>query len=161
MMATTLSLRGADLEPVYGWLEQHGDVLVEVWGLENSRRAALLAYSDGPPDGFSWSNWVSTAYQDPRRGHDAVPGFGDRTCRRCRCGVAEERFPRPGRRGAALAAVTATMATILAIHAHPDDIETLGAGTLALLARLGHRISIVTATAGEGGATQTTSEQTA
>jgi hypothetical protein len=65
MMATTLSLRGADLEPVYGWLEQHGDVLVEVWGLENSRRAALLAYSEGPPDGFSWSNWVSAAYQDP------------------------------------------------------------------------------------------------
>jgi hypothetical protein len=65
MMATNLSLRGADLEPLYGWLEQHGDVLVEVWGLENGRRAALLAYSDGPPDGFSWSNWVSSAYQDP------------------------------------------------------------------------------------------------
>ena len=64
-MPTTLSRSAADLEPVYGWLEQHGDVLVEVWGLENSRRAALLAYSDGPPDGFSWSNWVSTAYQDP------------------------------------------------------------------------------------------------
>ncbi len=53
------------------------------------------------------------------------------------------------------------MATILAIHAHPDDIETLGAGTLALLARLGHRIAIVTATAGEGGATQTTPDETA
>jgi len=53
------------------------------------------------------------------------------------------------------------MATILAIHAHPDDIETLGAGTLALLAGLGHRIVIVTATAGEGGATQTTPEETA
>jgi hypothetical protein len=65
MMPTTLSLRAADLEPVYGWLEQHGGVQIEVWGLENGRRAALLAYSDGPPDGFSWSNWVSTAYQDP------------------------------------------------------------------------------------------------
>jgi hypothetical protein len=64
-MATALSLRAADLEPVYGWLEQHGDAQVEVWGLENGRRAALLAYSEGPPDGFSWSNWVSTAYQDP------------------------------------------------------------------------------------------------
>jgi LmbE family N-acetylglucosaminyl deacetylase len=53
------------------------------------------------------------------------------------------------------------MATILAIHAHPDDIETLGAGTLALLAGLGHRIVIVTATAGEGGATQTGPEETA
>jgi hypothetical protein len=65
MMTTTLSLRAADFEPVYGWLEQHGDVQVEVWGLENGRRAALLAYSDGPPDGFSWSNWVSAAGQDP------------------------------------------------------------------------------------------------
>jgi hypothetical protein len=65
MMPTTLSLRAADLEPVYGWLEQHGEVQVEVWGLENGRRAALLAYSEGPPDGFSWSNWVSTAYRDP------------------------------------------------------------------------------------------------
>ena len=53
------------------------------------------------------------------------------------------------------------MAAILAIHAHPDDIETLGAGTLALLASLGHRITIVTATAGEGGATQTTPQETA
>jgi LmbE family N-acetylglucosaminyl deacetylase len=43
------------------------------------------------------------------------------------------------------------MATILAIHAHPDDIETLGAGTLALLSGLGHRIRIVTATGGDCG----------
>ena len=43
------------------------------------------------------------------------------------------------------------MATILAIHAHPDDIEHLGAGALALLAKAGHAIHIVTATAGECG----------
>jgi LmbE family N-acetylglucosaminyl deacetylase len=53
------------------------------------------------------------------------------------------------------------MAAILAIHAHPDDIETLGAGTLALLAKLDHHITLVTATAGEGGATETTPEETA
>jgi LmbE family N-acetylglucosaminyl deacetylase len=53
------------------------------------------------------------------------------------------------------------MAAILAIHAHPDDIETLGAGTLARLAGLGHRITLVTATAGEGGATGTGPEETA
>ncbi|MEJ0066035.1 MAG: hypothetical protein WDM85_11950 [Caulobacteraceae bacterium] len=64
-MTTTFSLRAVDFEPVYGWLEQHGDVIVEVWGLENGRQAALLAYSDGPPDGFTWSNWVSAANQDP------------------------------------------------------------------------------------------------
>jgi hypothetical protein len=65
MTMTTLLLRSADLEPIYGWLEQHGDVRAEVWGLENGRRAALLAYGDGPPDGFSWSNWVSSVSQDP------------------------------------------------------------------------------------------------
>ena len=53
------------------------------------------------------------------------------------------------------------MAAILAVHAHPDDIETLAAGTLALLAGAGHRIVIATATAGEGGATETTPEETA
>jgi LmbE family N-acetylglucosaminyl deacetylase len=46
------------------------------------------------------------------------------------------------------------LANILAVHAHPDDIETLGAGTLALLASLGHRIRIVTATAGDCGSTE-------
>ena len=73
-MTATLSLRAAELEPVYGWLEQHGEVQAEVWGLENGRRAALLAYSDGPPDGFSWSNWVSAAYQDPS---EVMPLFQD------------------------------------------------------------------------------------
>jgi N-acetylglucosamine malate deacetylase 1 len=52
------------------------------------------------------------------------------------------------------------LAAILAVHAHPDDIETLGAGTLALLAAQGHRIGIVTATAGEGGAIDTSPEET-
>ena len=64
-MIESLYLRAADLEPIYGWLEQHGDAIVEVWGLENGRRAALLAYGDGPPDGFSWSNWASAASEDP------------------------------------------------------------------------------------------------
>lgn len=53
------------------------------------------------------------------------------------------------------------MATILALHAHPDDIETLGAGTLALLASLGHTIRIVTATAGDCGSTEHSLEETA
>ena len=53
------------------------------------------------------------------------------------------------------------MTTILAIHAHPDDIETLAAGTLALLARQGCAVSIVTVTAGEGGSTEHGPEETA
>jgi len=53
------------------------------------------------------------------------------------------------------------MTRILAIHAHPDDIETLGAGTLALLAAAGHRVAIVTVTAGEGGSAETGPEETA
>jgi LmbE family N-acetylglucosaminyl deacetylase len=52
------------------------------------------------------------------------------------------------------------MAAILAIHAHPDDLETLAAGTLALLAAAGHRIVIATATAGEGGSTETSADET-
>jgi LmbE family N-acetylglucosaminyl deacetylase len=51
--------------------------------------------------------------------------------------------------------------TILALHAHPDDIETLAAGTLALLAAAGHTVRIVTATAGEGGSAETGPEETA
>lgn len=43
------------------------------------------------------------------------------------------------------------MATILTIHAHPDDVEHLCAGTFALLAAKGHALKIVTATAGECG----------
>jgi LmbE family N-acetylglucosaminyl deacetylase len=46
------------------------------------------------------------------------------------------------------------MARILAIHAHPDDVEVLGAGTLALLAEGGHRITIVTMTAGDCGSVE-------
>ena len=40
---------------------------------------------------------------------------------------------------------------ILCIHAHPDDAEILAGGTLALLAKAGHRITIVTMTAGDCG----------
>jgi LmbE family N-acetylglucosaminyl deacetylase len=43
------------------------------------------------------------------------------------------------------------MARILAVHAHPDDIEILAGGTLALLSGQGHAVTIATATAGEGG----------
>ena len=40
---------------------------------------------------------------------------------------------------------------IACIHAHPDDAEILAGGTLALLATLGHQITIVTMTAGDCG----------
>lgn len=43
------------------------------------------------------------------------------------------------------------MTTILAVQAHPDDVETLAAGALALLSRLGVRVVIATMTAGECG----------
>ncbi len=43
------------------------------------------------------------------------------------------------------------MTTILAIHAHPDDVEHLCSGTLALLGAAGHALKIVTVTAGECG----------
>lgn len=53
------------------------------------------------------------------------------------------------------------MSHILAFHAHPDDIETLGAGTLALLAANGHRVTLATMTAGDCGSTEYDAEETA
>lgn len=47
------------------------------------------------------------------------------------------------------------MTTVLAVHAHPDDIEHLAAGTLAVLAAKGCRIMIATLTAGECGSDET------
>jgi LmbE family N-acetylglucosaminyl deacetylase len=40
---------------------------------------------------------------------------------------------------------------IACIHAHPDDAEILAGGTLAILAELGHQITIATMTAGDCG----------
>jgi LmbE family N-acetylglucosaminyl deacetylase len=40
---------------------------------------------------------------------------------------------------------------ILAIHAHPDDVEILAAGTVAQLAAAGHQITIVTMSPGDCG----------
>jgi LmbE family N-acetylglucosaminyl deacetylase len=53
------------------------------------------------------------------------------------------------------------MPRILAIHAHPDDIETLAAGTLAILAERGHAITIATLTAGECGSVEDNPARTA
>ena len=53
------------------------------------------------------------------------------------------------------------MKRILAVHAHPDDIEFLCAGTLALLAEMGHHITIATMTAGDCGSVETSLEDTA
>ena len=53
------------------------------------------------------------------------------------------------------------MTRILAIHAHPDDVETLCAGTLALLQGRGHAITVATVTAGDCGALDTGNAETA
>ncbi len=53
------------------------------------------------------------------------------------------------------------MSRILAIHAHPDDVETLCAGTLALLAAGGHHITIATLTAGDCGSVEYDAAETA
>ena len=52
------------------------------------------------------------------------------------------------------------MSHILSFHAHPDDAETLCAGTLALLAAAGHRVTIATMTAGDCGSTEYSREET-
>ncbi len=53
------------------------------------------------------------------------------------------------------------MKRILAIHAHPDDVEILAGGTLALLAAAGHDVIIATMTAGDCGSAEHTAEQIA
>ena len=50
---------------------------------------------------------------------------------------------------------------ILAIHAHPDDVEFLAGGTLALLAGAGHQVTIVTMAPGDCGSMEHDAEETA
>ncbi len=51
-------------------------------------------------------------------------------------------------------AAPAAPVRVLAIHAHPDDIEFQCAGTLALLRRAGHHVSIATMTPGDCGSAE-------
>ncbi|MFN7993891.1 MAG: PIG-L family deacetylase [Bryobacteraceae bacterium] len=51
--------------------------------------------------------------------------------------------------------------TILAIHAHPDDIEILAGGTLARLAGAGHRVVMVSMTPGDCGSHEHSPDETA
>jgi LmbE family N-acetylglucosaminyl deacetylase len=51
--------------------------------------------------------------------------------------------------------------TILAIHAHPDDVEILAGGTLAHLAGAGHRVLIVSLTPGDCGSRDRSPEEIA
>ena len=53
------------------------------------------------------------------------------------------------------------MTRIVSIHAHPDDAEILAGGTLALLAELGHEITIVTMTPGDCGSAEFSADQVA
>ena len=50
---------------------------------------------------------------------------------------------------------------ILAIHAHPDDIEILAGGSMALLAAAGHRLTFVTMTPGDCGSVEHGSDEIA
>jgi LmbE family N-acetylglucosaminyl deacetylase len=50
---------------------------------------------------------------------------------------------------------------ILAIHAHPDDVEILAGGTVALLAERGHEIAIATMTPGDCGSRKLPAEEIA
>jgi LmbE family N-acetylglucosaminyl deacetylase len=49
---------------------------------------------------------------------------------------------------------------IAAIHAHPDDLEILAGGTLALLARAGHHLTLVTLSDGDCGSREYSPEDT-
>jgi LmbE family N-acetylglucosaminyl deacetylase len=53
------------------------------------------------------------------------------------------------------------MARILAIHAHPDDVEFLAGGVMTLLSTLGHDLTIATFTPGDCGSKQLPPEEIA
>jgi LmbE family N-acetylglucosaminyl deacetylase len=53
------------------------------------------------------------------------------------------------------------MARVLAIHAHPDDVEILAGGTVSLLAHLGHEVTIATMSPGDCGSHEYGPEETA
>ncbi len=53
------------------------------------------------------------------------------------------------------------MKTILAVHAHPDDIEILAGGTLALLSAAGHRVAMASLTPGDCGSRDRSAEEIA
>ena len=55
----------------------------------------------------------------------------------------------------------ANPARILAIHAHPDDVEILAGGTMALLAQAGHHLTIATMTPGDKGSSEIDAEEIA
>ena len=50
---------------------------------------------------------------------------------------------------------------IVHIHAHPDDAEMFTCGTLALLAGMGHEVTIVSMTPGDCGSKQYPAEEIA
>ncbi len=50
---------------------------------------------------------------------------------------------------------------ILAIHAHPDDVEILAGGTMALLTAAGHHVTIVSMTPGDCGSADRSAEEIA
>src|SRR5262245_9402846 len=52
-------------------------------------------------------------------------------------------------------------ARILAIHAHPDDVEILAGGTMALLSAAGHSLTIVTMTPGDCGSAELSADESA
>lgn len=55
----------------------------------------------------------------------------------------------------------ANPARILAIHAHPDDVEILAGGTMALLAQAGHHLTIASMTPGDKGSSEVDAEEIA
>ncbi len=53
------------LEAIYSWLQQRRGSAVQLFGWEEGKKAALLAYGDGADDGFGWSNWATKVADDP------------------------------------------------------------------------------------------------
>ena len=50
---------------MYSWLQQRRGSVVQLFGWEAGKKAALLAYGDGADDEFGWANWVTKVADDP------------------------------------------------------------------------------------------------
>ena len=66
----------------------------------------------------------------------------------------EPSYYRTGIRSCCVPDNVADMTRILAIHAHPDDVEILAGGTMALLTERGHHVTIATMTGGDCGSAE-------
>ena len=66
-MTMSLMIKAGEprLEAIYARLQQLQGAQAQLFGWDDGRRAALLAYGGGAEDPFGWSNWMTKLADDP------------------------------------------------------------------------------------------------